>query len=378
MGEVLRGDHAALESLYERYGGLLYSVALRITGDSGTAEELLQDTFFQLWRKASKFDEAKGSLIGWLLTITRHRALSRIRQKGGRFCCESLCEATLLSQNVGPTVLERQIARELVGAALTGLPAAQLEAITLAYFNGLTCEEIASRTNAPLGTVKTRLRAALKTMKKTLSDPDLAPPSGSEPYPLTLEDILITEQLLSRRRKQRRLDKEAECLHRLADALAVSPENLIDTFLKIPLELCGAGTSGLSLLETNGSGEQVFRWTNLAGKLANCVGGTTPRNFSPCGVTLDRNAPQLFEYPGRYFKYFNQVEVPIVEGLVIPFHVGKITEGTVWIVSHSKECRFDAEDVRIMTTLTEFAGCALHLIKSSDLTQGDNQSKIDK
>ena len=372
--QVVRGDHAALESLYERHGGLLYSAALRITGDSGTAEELLQDTFFQLWRKASKFDEAKGSLIGWLLTITRHRALSRIRQQGGRCCAQSLCEETLSPQNAGPTVLERQIARELVGAALAGLPAVQLEAITLAYFNGLTCEEIASRTSSPLGTVKTRLRSALKIMRKTLSNPDLAPRPGPEPYPYppTLEDILITEQLLSRRHRQRRSHKEAECLHRLADAWAVSPENLIDTFLKMPLELCGAGTSGLSLLESGASGEQVFRWTNLAGKLAKCVGGTAPRNFSPCGVTLDRNSPQLFEYPGRYFQYFNQVEVPIVEGLVIPFHVGPKTEGTVWIVSHAEECRFDAEDVRIMTTLTEFVGCALHIIRSSDLTQGQS------
>ena len=370
VGQVIRGDHSALKSLYDRHGQLLYSVALRITGDTGIAEELLQDTFFQLWRKASQFDEAKGPLIGWLLTITRHRAITRIRQQSGRFCSEPLCEEKVPHQNAGPTVLEMQIARQLIAAALTGLPAVQLEAITLAYFNGLTCEEIASRTSKPLGTIKTRLRSALKTMKKTLSNPNLAPSAGPERYPTTLEDILITEELLSRSRKQRRSEKEAECLRQLAEAVSVFPENLIDTFLKMPLELCGAGTSGLSLLETNASGEQIFRWTNLAGKLANCVGGTTPRNFSPCGVTLDRNSPQLFSYPARYFEYFKQVDVPIVEGLVIPFHVGNKTEGTVWIVSHDKESRFDYEDVRIMTSLTEFTGCALHLIRSSDLAQG--------
>ena len=73
------------------------------------------------------------------------------------------------------------------------------------------------------------------------------------------------------------------------------------------------------MLETNPGGGQVFRWTNLAGKLEKYTGGTTPRGFSPCGVTMDRDSPQLFSYPGRYFQYFNEVATPIVEGLVVPF-----------------------------------------------------------
>jgi hypothetical protein len=152
-----------------------------------------------------------------------------------------------------------------------------------------------------------------------------------------------------------------KALDTLAEVLANSPDRLMDTFLQMPLDLCHAGTSGLSLLETNSAGEQVFRWTNLSGTLAKYVGGTTPRNFSPCGVTLDMNLPQLFHYPARYFDYFKKVEVPIVEGLVIPFHVGGKTEGTIWIVSHEEGLGFDSEDVRIMTSIAEFAGCALHL-----------------
>jgi hypothetical protein len=100
----------------------------------------------------------------------------------------------------------------------------------------------------------------------------------------------------------------------LAQVVKASPKQLIDSFLKMAIDLCRAGTTGLSLLETNSTGEQGFRWTNLTGKLATCVGGTTPRNFSPCGIALDYNAPQLFAYPGRYFQYFNQLEVPIVDG----------------------------------------------------------------
>lgn len=364
MKSLARGDDSALQPLYDRHRKLLFSMALRVTGDAGSAEELLQDTFCQLWQKARQFDTARGSLIGWLLVMTRHRAISRLRQNRERLSREALCEDNIAGiQNSGSTVLERQIAHELVYVALAGLPKVQLEAITLAYFDGLTCEEIASHTGSPVGTVKWRLRTALKAMKGALSNPKFSTPSELTQLPPTLESVLITEELHSRGSRERNSEQESECLHRLVQAAALSPEALIDCFLKMPLDLCRAGTAGLSLLETDASGKPIFRWTNLAGKLANAVGGTTPRNFSPCGITLDRDSPQLFAYPGRYFTYFNQVAIPIIEGLVIPFHVGPRTEGTIWIVSHDPESRFDAEDVRIMTSLAEFAGCALHLVR---------------
>ncbi|MGC1107945.1 MAG: sigma-70 family RNA polymerase sigma factor [Candidatus Acidiferrales bacterium] len=375
MGHLLQGDQSALKTLYDRHGKLLYAAALQITGDAGSAEELLQDAFFQLWRKASQFDTARGSLVGWLLTITRRRAISHIRRKRNRAPSQLGDDALVLSPITGSAVLEQQIARQLISAVLARLPKAQREAITLAYFDGLTCEEIAVRTQTPVGTVKGRLRSALKTMKANLLEPNPLPSIGSPKCPATLESILITEELLHRPCRQRSLQKEAACLRSLWAAVVRSPEQLIESFLKMATDLCHAGTTGLSLLETNSTGEQVFRWTHLTGKLVKHVGGTTPRNFSPCGVTLDRNSPQLFAYPGRYFQYFNQVEVPIVEGLVIPFHVGGKTEGTIWIVSHDEQSRFDSEDARIMTSLAEFVGCSLHL-KSLGLRHGDNVNNL--
>src|SRR5688572_24678767 len=76
--------------------------------------------------------------------------------------------------------------------------------------------------------------------------------------------------------------------------------------------------------------KQSFRWVALAGQYANYVGGTTPRDFSPCGVCLDRNAPQLYLWPARYFTYIRPITPPIVEGLVIPFHVDGRAIGTIW------------------------------------------------
>src|SRR5580692_8247583 len=169
---VVEGDAIALECLYERYGRGLYSLALRIMGDPRDAEEVLQDTCVQLWRKSEQFDVARGSLIAWLLMITRHRAISRLRGQRIRLHGELLSnDATLLPQNLVSTHLDQQIVRELVSAAFAGLPEAQRTAISMAYFEGFTCEEIASRTQTPLGTTKTRLRSGLRTMKKVLSNP---------------------------------------------------------------------------------------------------------------------------------------------------------------------------------------------------------------
>jgi RNA polymerase sigma factor (sigma-70 family) len=364
MGQLASKNQVALEDIHNRYHSLLFSVALRITGDRGSAEEILQDTFFQLWRKASQFDAARGSLVGWLLTMVRYRAISRMRGKSDHFCSESPCGADVsLPSSAGSTALEQEIARELVSAALASLSSVQRDAIRLAYFSGLTAEEISLRTKTPLGTTKSRLRSALQGMKKALSNPGLSV-SGERTQPsATLVDILVTEQLLSRPLRQRFPHREKESLQVLAHVVATSPERLTDAFLQMALDLCSAGTAGLSFLETDAEGTQVFRWTNLAGELKKYVGGTTPRNFSPCGVTLDRNSPQLFAYPGRYFPYFNDVETPIVEGLVIPFRVAD-TEGTLWIASHEEGILFDAEDARIMTVLTEFASCAFHFNRS--------------
>jgi signal transduction histidine kinase len=187
--------------------------------------------------------------------------------------------------------------------------------------------------------------------------------------PARLEDILVTYKLKSRRQRRLNSRDEVQALHSLAKVMASSPIQLIDKVLEAALELCSAGTAGLSLLETSSEGEQIFRWTHLAGGLRKHVGDSTPRNFSPCGVILERNALQLFAYPGRRFQYLNGLDFTIVEALVIPVYLGDKIPGTIWIVSHDEELKFDSEDARIMTGLAEFAGCAIRLIRSCEVAK---------
>jgi RNA polymerase sigma-70 factor (ECF subfamily) len=167
MARMVQRDEAALEALYDRYAGLLSSVLNRILRDTQAAEEILQDIFYQLWRTASQFDASRGSLPGWLMVIARNRAISRLRQHNPA-AGEELFENTV----VLPMTLESAIAqKELMGrvkGAMETLPKEQRAAVELAYFEGLTHSEIAERTGDPLGTVKTRLRTALETLKRAM------------------------------------------------------------------------------------------------------------------------------------------------------------------------------------------------------------------
>ncbi|ARV57551.1 hypothetical protein BZZ01_01910 [Nostocales cyanobacterium HT-58-2] len=178
---------------------------------------------------------------------------------------------------------------------------------------------------------------------------------------VTLDDILITEELSRRSPRPPNLLSENQALHTLARQLVNQPETMLQTLVDISLDLCFCGTAGVSLLETTANREEIFRWNVLAGALAQYVGGTTPRNFSPCGACLEHGTPVLFSYPERYFTYFQDANTPIVEGLVLPLITDNHALGTIWIMSHDEQRHFDAEDVRVMTSLADFTAAALLL-----------------
>jgi two-component sensor histidine kinase len=183
-----------------------------------------------------------------------------------------------------------------------------------------------------------------------------------------VEEILITEELALRPHRLPDHAAEARALHELAAHVGELPASLHQRFVDLALELCDAGSAGISLLEAGESGATIFRWTALAGSFAPFVGGHTPRDFSPCGLCLDRGEPILLSRPARRFTYFDEVSIPIVEGLIVPLYSrGRKPLGTIWIVSHRAERRFDGEDARVMEALASFLGVALE--KSSLLRE---------
>jgi RNA polymerase sigma-70 factor (ECF subfamily) len=152
--------------LYDRYSSIVYSVALRVLGDTGRAEDVLQEVFMQLWRNPGVFDSSRGNLGAWLAVIARNRAIDLIRKR------QPETDIADVIVSVEPDMAgdaERARAMEKVRGALEDMPTAQRSALEMAYFEGLTHTEIAAKTGEPLGTIKTRIRAGLLALRKAFN-----------------------------------------------------------------------------------------------------------------------------------------------------------------------------------------------------------------
>jgi RNA polymerase sigma-70 factor, ECF subfamily len=165
--KIVQRDESALAALYDRYASLLSSLLNRILRDTQASEEILQDVFYQLWRNAAQFDPARGSLPGWLAVIARNRAISRLRRHNPSEGEELLETTVIVPANLENALVQQQLLGRVKGA-LENLSSEQRAAIELAYFEGLTHSEIASKTGDPLGTVKTRIRSAVESLKRNL------------------------------------------------------------------------------------------------------------------------------------------------------------------------------------------------------------------
>lgn len=170
---MVAGDEGALAALYDRYSGMLFAMLVRTLRDPQAAEEILQDLFLQLWRGAARFDATRGSLPAWLMVIGRNRALSRLRTREHREIPEDIeafpANAVPSSVNLEDDA-ERSLLMEKLRSAMATLPAEQREAVELAYFEGMTQTEIAARTGSPLGTVKSRVRSAMQSLKQAFDE----------------------------------------------------------------------------------------------------------------------------------------------------------------------------------------------------------------
>jgi RNA polymerase sigma-70 factor (ECF subfamily) len=173
LARVVQKDESALAALYDRYSRLVYSEASRILRDKGAAEEILQDIFYQVWRTAEKFDPQRGSLPGWLLVVARNRAISKLRRRSASGDDELNENAASCPFNLELAASQNQLLGRVRGA-MKNLPEGQREAIELAYFEGMTHSEIASKTGEALGTVKTRIRSALEVLRRAVASQILA------------------------------------------------------------------------------------------------------------------------------------------------------------------------------------------------------------
>ena len=175
MKRLFYRDLKAFRALYNRYANLVYSTSLRVVRDTQIAEDMVQEVFLRLWRKPESYLPQRGRFVTWLTSVTRNRAVDEIRSRNRRYRHETASPEEQEREFPGPErddpalTAELSDQRRLVLAAMAELPVEQRQVIELAYFGGLTQQEISERTGQPLGTVKTRIRLGMQKLRTALT-----------------------------------------------------------------------------------------------------------------------------------------------------------------------------------------------------------------
>ena len=172
LSMIQQQDRGALEALYDKYGGAVYSLAMRMLSDTGAAQEVTQDTFFNVWRRASSYHSQRGKVTSWLFSIAHHRTIDEFRRR--RRVQSQVQDGVDLTNKPSEgaddpvAYATAQYERSQLKDALHTLRVEQREVVELAYFGGLTHSEIAKHLDQPLGTVKTRMRLGLRKLREAL------------------------------------------------------------------------------------------------------------------------------------------------------------------------------------------------------------------
>jgi GAF domain len=175
---------------------------------------------------------------------------------------------------------------------------------------------------------------------------------------LTVDDVLINDQLHLRPVHPSHTESEIHALRKLAQRFLTDSSDLMNATVEAVCELCGADSAGITVIETLPDGSDGLRWVATAGRIGELGMRELPRHYSPCGTVIDRQAPQLFSLPGRFFTYIED-SWDVAEVLLVPWQVGDVIRGTLWAVMQTDRGKFNHEDLRRLQTLVVFAGAAV-------------------
>lgn len=195
---------------------------------------------------------------------------------------------------------------------------------------------------------------------------------AASPAAVPLDAVISTHTLPFREARAADLAAENQAMLALIQTLNTHPDDILQRLTDVALELCHAGSAGVSILEDE---SEVFRWHGVAGGLAEHRWGTLPRYFSPCGTVVDRSAFQVMSAPERHFEYLKDVRPTVEEVLLVPFSVDQKIVGTVWVVKHDPNAHFDSEDARIVSSLAAVAAAGYQAQKTRQALEGAIKSR---
>ena len=174
LRQIADRDPRGVELLYDRYGGVAFALAFRLLGERGSAEDVVQEAFLNVWRQGASYDTRRGTVRTWLLTIVHHRAIDQMRSVRSKRGADTVIDDAmpLPAKEDTWTEVVQGLEHERVRQAMATLPPEQRQVVDLAYYGGFTHTEIAQRVGIPLGTVKGRMRLALDKLRDLLNVPD--------------------------------------------------------------------------------------------------------------------------------------------------------------------------------------------------------------
>lgn len=180
---------------------------------------------------------------------------------------------------------------------------------------------------------------------------------GADREPFSLEEVLITSELQRRSARAPSFEKENHAICELVEQLTTQPEGVLQRVAELSMELCGADSAGISILEQSGDGG-IFRRDAVAGNVAPHHFGALPATSSPCGETLSRGGVQLFDRPDRFFPGLRSIQPRIHEALLAPWSIAGKPAGILWVLAHNPHHKFDSEDARLLHRLAQFVSIA--------------------
>lgn len=193
-----------------------------------------------------------------------------------------------------------------------------------------------------------------------------------------LSDVTITGQFVASPSRRPNFQRENEAFKTVAKCFVKAPETVLNVLVELAVDLCEAGTAGISLEEIDSNGKRVFRCVAIAGELKEMPGDATHHDLSPCGTCLDSNRPQMFSQLDKVHTYLQDAPRPFAEALWVPCRVEGGPTGAFWIVAHDAGRHFDYDDLRLMTSLVDFAALALsHPHTQARLPESQKQTVLE-
>jgi DNA-directed RNA polymerase specialized sigma24 family protein len=338
LERVQQGDEQAIALLYDRYSGVVYSIALRVLQDSALAEQILSDIFLEIWRSPERFAQQTGSLSLSLAIIARNRTFEVLGHKPGSVV--DLASSCGISKD-----RERNLTRAAACAAFDELPKGRREMLEKAFFNGMPQSEI----SLPGSPRETNEQLVASGAVSQLAD------TGLEVVDLQSDPAFARRQL-----HVRDVASHIEGMNRLARVFVESPKNLLQKLVTAAVDLCGADSAGISIEQEDGTDDNFYHWVATAGQYSRFLDAKLPRSPSACGLTLERGRPQIFRVTQRFFDLMGIAAPTVTDGILLPWHAEE-TRGTIWIMAHGRAEAFDGEDCKMMQALANFAATGVTL-----------------